>query len=40
MSDNMDFKNVERNADLSLYAKLIAHETKGGKSMLRHKQMC
>lgn len=31
MSDNMDFKNVERNADLSLYAKLIAHETKGGK---------
>lgn len=30
MADNMDFNNKERNIDLSLFAKLIAHETKGG----------
>ena len=30
MSDNMDFNNKTRNVDLSLYAKLIAHETRGG----------
>ena len=28
--DNMDYNNVPRNVDLSLYNKLIAHETKGG----------
>lgn len=30
MADNMDFNNKERNVDLSLYNKLIAHETRGG----------
>lgn len=30
MSDNMDFNNKVRNVELSLYAKLIAHETRGG----------
>lgn len=30
MADNMDFANKERNVDLSLFAKLIGHETKGG----------
>lgn len=30
MADNMDFNNKERNCDLSLFAKLIAHETRGG----------
>ena len=30
MSDNMDFNNKIRNVNLSLYAKLIAHETRGG----------
>ena len=30
MSDNMDFNNQPRNVDLSLYNKLIAHETRGG----------
>lgn len=30
MADNMDYKNQERNVDLSLFNKLIAHETKGG----------
>lgn len=30
MSDNMDFNNKIRNVELSLYAKLIAHETRGG----------
>lgn len=30
MSDNMDFNNKIRNINLSLYAKLIAHETRGG----------
>lgn len=34
MADNMDFNNVNRNIDLSLFAKLIAHETKGGKLYL------
>ena len=30
MSDNMDFNDKERNCELSLFNKLIAHETKGG----------
>lgn len=30
LADNMDFKDKERNVDLSLFAKLIAHETRGG----------
>lgn len=30
MSDNMDWGNAERNVELSLYNKLIAHETRGG----------
>ena len=30
MADSMDFKNIDRNIDLSLFNKLIAHETKGG----------
>ena len=30
MSDNMDFNNQEHNVELSLYNKLIAHETRGG----------
>lgn len=30
MADNMDMKNVIRNVDLSLFNKLIAHETRGG----------
>lgn len=30
MADNMDFQNKERNCDLSLFAKLIGHETRGG----------
>ena len=30
MADNMDFNNKVRNVDLSLFNKLIAHETKGG----------
>ena len=30
MADNMDFNNQEHNVDLSLFNKLIAHETKGG----------
>lgn len=30
MADNMDFNNKERNIDLSLFNKLIAHETRGG----------
>ena len=30
MADNMDFNNKERNVDLSLFNKLIAHETRGG----------
>lgn len=30
MADNMDFANKERNCDLSLFAKLIGHETRGG----------
>lgn len=34
MADNMDFKNVDRNIDLSLFAKLIAHETRGGQLFL------
>lgn len=34
MADNMDYQNVIRNIDLSLFAKLIAHETRGGKLYL------
>lgn len=30
LADNMDFNNPERNANLSLFNKLIAHETRGG----------
>lgn len=30
MSDSMDFNNQDRNVELSLYNKLIAHETRGG----------
>lgn len=30
LADNMDFNNKERNVDLSLFNKLIAHETRGG----------
>lgn len=30
MADNMDFNNMGRNVDLSLFNKLIAHETQGG----------
>ena len=30
MSDNMDWNNKSRNVDLSLFNKLIAHETRGG----------
>lgn len=30
MADNMDFNNLDRNVELSLYNKLIAHETRGG----------
>lgn len=30
MSDNMDFNNQEHNVELSLFNKLIAHETRGG----------
>lgn len=30
MADNMDFNNKIRNIDLSLFNKLIAHETRGG----------
>lgn len=30
LADNMDYNNATRNVDLSLYNKLIAHETKGG----------
>ena len=30
MADNMDFNNKERTVDLSLFNKLIAHETRGG----------
>lgn len=31
LADNMDFNNVDRNIELSLWCKLIAHETRGGK---------
>lgn len=31
LADNMDFNNKIRNVDLSLFCKLIAHETMGGK---------
>jgi hypothetical protein len=31
MADNMDFNNVDKNIELSLWTKLIAHETRGGK---------
>lgn len=31
MADNMDFKDAERNARLSLFNKLFCHETKNGK---------
>lgn len=31
LADNMDFNNVDRNIELSLWSKLIAHETRGGK---------
>lgn len=34
MADNMDFNDKERNVDLSLYHKLFAHSTKGGKLYL------
>lgn len=30
LADNMDFRDVDKNIDLSLYAKLIGHETRGG----------
>lgn len=30
MADNMDFNDKERNVELSLFNKLIAHETRGG----------
>lgn len=30
-SDNMDYNNQNKNVDLSLFNKLIAHETRGGK---------
>lgn len=30
MADNMDFNNKERNIELSLFNKLIGHETRGG----------
>lgn len=30
MSDNMDFNNQQRNVELSLFNKLVAHETRGG----------
>ena len=30
MADNMDFNNKERNVELSLFNKLIGHETRGG----------
>jgi len=30
MSDNQDFNNQRRNAELSMYNKLIGHETRGG----------
>lgn len=30
MADNMDFKDKERNIDLSLWCKLVGHETHGG----------
>ena len=30
MADNMDFKDKNRNVELSLFNKLIAHETRGG----------
>ena len=30
MADSQDFNNPKRNAELSMYNKLIAHETKGG----------
>lgn len=31
MADNMDYNNIEKNVDLSLWCKLIAHMTRGGK---------
>lgn len=31
LADNMDFNNIDRNIELSLWCKLIAHETRGGK---------
>lgn len=31
MADNMDFNNIDKNIELSLWTKLIAHETRGGK---------
>ena len=31
LADNMDVRNQTRNVDLSLYNKLIAHETRGGR---------
>lgn len=30
LADNMDYNNVDRNIELSLFHKLIAHETRGG----------
>lgn len=30
MADNMDFNNIDRNIELSLWCKLIAHMTRGG----------
>ena len=30
MADNMDFNNMDRNVELSLFNKLIAHESRGG----------
>ena len=30
MADSMDFNNLDRNVELSLFNKLIAHETRGG----------
>ena len=34
LADNMDFNDKERNVDLSLYHKLFAHSTKGGRCYL------
>lgn len=30
LADNMDFRDTDKNIDLSLFAKLIGHETRGG----------